>query len=236
MKTKSVMFLIYSAFLTAMCVSGQDLDSGLNFRYDFSKETNLQFKGKFKKADGAWILDGKKDCALVPDSGKMNISTKGVTFAATVKLKLSPEEKAANNAYDMFISKDREFIFGKWNTGHIYVNFHDGKKWCAKTKGGNALPYGEWVHVAAVIEYFNDITQSETGYSISLYINGDKEYAQRFLHVNPKPKDSPVLIGNGFGGGPWFLNGEMANVAMYDRALTSAEIAKLCSMEKRVKH
>ena len=89
MKSKSVTLLIYSIFLTATCLSGQDLDSGLNFRYDFSKETNLQFKGKFKKADGAWILDGKKDCALVPDSGKMNISTKGVTFAATVKLNLS---------------------------------------------------------------------------------------------------------------------------------------------------
>lgn len=235
MKLKTFSFLIYVAFLTTTSLPGQDLDSGLNFRYDFSKGTGLQYRGNPKIDKGVLILDGKNDYAIVPNSSKMNIRSKGVTFATTVKLNLSKEEKAANNAYDMFISKDHEFIFGKWNTGHIYVNFHDGTRWCAKTKGGSALPYGEWVHVAAVIEYFNDITQSETGYSVSLYINGDKEYSQRFLHVIPKPNDSPIIIGNGFGGGPWLLNGEMANVVMYNRALTSAEIAKLCSMEKRVK-
>ncbi len=233
---KTMTWIIISVVLLTNSLWGQDLDSGLIFRYDFTKETKLEFRGKPKTVNGVLVLDGQRDYAVVPNSRGMHLTDKGMTYVATVKLNCSEKEHMENNSYDMFISKDKEFIFGKWHTGHLYVNFHDGTRWCAKTKGGNTVPFGEWVHVAAVIEHFNDITQAEVGYKISLYINGEREYSQRFLQIVPGAKDSPVLIGNGFSGGPWFMNGEMANVAMYNRPLSSSEIAKLCSMEKRVKN
>lgn len=65
------------------------------------------------------------------------------------------------------------------------------------------------------------------GYRLSIFVNGEPEVRKRFLMVNPKPVDAPVEIGKGFGGGPWFFHGDIAEVAMYNRALTDGEIAKL---------
>jgi len=206
------------------------------FQYDFSKDSKLDLQRKAKIAGGVLKLDGKGDFAYVPDSSGMHFAKTGMTLAATVKLNYSPSTKEFSDKLDMFFSKGKEFIFGK-SGDKLYFNFHDGKTWCATTlTAAGAVPEpGKWAHVAAVVEYVNDAAQGDVGYRISIYLNGEKEITKKFLFVQPVQNADRIELGKGFGGGPWFMNGEFANAVMFDRALNAAQIAELCSREPRVK-
>ena len=219
------------AFLLCFCVGGQ----GLLCRYDFAgSQCDLELKGHAKLADGQLQLSGKGDFAFIPKSNNMHITPNGLTLVATLKLNYNPEDKTLPNSVDMFFSKGKEFIFGKLHD-ELYVNFHDGKNWCAHTLSKDLPQSGEWAHVAAVIAYYSDAAQGEKGYSVSIFLNGSCGISRKFPDVKPLPLDVPVEIGRGFGGGPWFMNGSFANAAIYGRALNQAEIAALCSQEKQVK-
>ena len=214
---------------------GQNIGSNEFFRYDFSRGDDLELKRKAKIANGVLSLDGKGDFACVPNSGDMHFSKKGMTLAATVKLNYS-DSKSLDNQMDMFFSKGREFVFGK-NRSQLYFNFNNGKNWCASTltREGCIPESGKWAHVAVVVEYEEDKMQGDSGYRISIYLNGEKEVSQKFLFVEPIQTEDKIELGKGFGGGPWFMNGEFANAVMFKCPLNAAQIARLCSQEPRVK-
>jgi hypothetical protein len=225
-----------TAVFSALILALTGAENGILFQYDFSKDGKLDLQRKAKIADGVLKFDGKGDFAYVPDSSGMHYAKKGMTLAATVKLNYSPSTKDFNDKLDMFFSKGREFIFGK-SGDKLYFNFHDGKTWCATTfTAAGAVPGpGKWAHVAAVVEYVNDAAQGDVGYRISIYLNGEKEITKKFLFVEPAQNKDRIELGKGFGGGPWFMNGEFANAVMFDHALNAAQIAELCSREPRVK-
>ena len=230
-ETFACLFLLCLAFYAC----GQDLSKGLLCRYDFAeKQCDLELKGHAKLSDGQLQLTGKGDFAFIPNSKDMHLSQNGLTLVATVKMNYDPDDKTLPNSVDMFFAKDKEFIFGKLHDD-LYVNFHDGKNWCAHTLSKELPQSGEWAHVAAVIAYYSDAAQGEKGYSVSIYLNGNCGITRRFPDVKPAPLDVPVELGRGFGGGPWFMNGAFASAAIYGRALNQAEIAALCSKEKLVK-
>ena len=223
---------VFSAFVLILAGA----ENHVLFQYDFSRGGKLDLQREAKISNGVLALDGKGDFAYVPDSAGLHYGKKGMTLAAVVKLNYTPADKTPNNRFDMFFSKGKEFIFGR-SGNRLYFNFHNGKTWCAKTMTGEgAIPEpGKWAHVAAVVEYVNDAAQGDVGYRISLYLNGEKEITKKFLFVEPLQTADRIELGKGFGGGPWFMNGEFAGAVMYDRALNAAQIAKLCSRETRVK-
>ena len=225
-----------TAVFPALVLALTGAENNILFQYDFSKDCKLDLQRKAKIAGGVLSLDGRGDFAYVPDSAGMHFAQKGMTLAATVKLNYSPAAKALNDKLDMFFSKGKEFIFGK-SGDKLYFNFHNGKTWCATTQtAAGAVPEpGKWAHVAAVVEYVNDAAQGDVGYRINIYLNGEKEISKKFLFVQPVQNKDRIELGKGFGGGPWFMNGEFANAVMFDHALTAAQIAELCSREPRVK-
>ena len=204
------------------------------FNFDFSSAKGLKLHRKAQVSNGTLKLSGKGDFASVPGTENVHISNRGITLIATVKLNDFGQFKPGGKvAHDMFFSKGREFIFGR--SGKVlYVNFHDGKNWAATTMGASPIP-GAWTQYAATIEYFNDLAQGEVGYVISIFVNGEREIVYRARNVAPKAVKAPVQIGNGFGGGPWFLDGEFASAKMYNYPMSEAEIAEEFSKEKRIK-
>ena len=216
-----------SAFVLGIsgAVSAQQKDASLLFHYRFDRDRNVELKGNAGLVDGVLRLDGKSGYAVVPDSRGMHFTERGMTLVGVVKFNDSGTKGGENDAHDIIMAKGREFIFGR-NSKTMYINFHDGKNWVGTTMGGTPAA-GVWTHFAAVFERFNDPAQGDVGYRLSIFVNGEPEVRKRFLMVNPKPVDAPVEIGKGFGGGPWFFHGDIAEVAMYNRALTDGEIAKL---------
>ena len=217
----------HSAFVLGIsgAVSAQQKDASLLFHYRFDRDRNVELKGNAGLVDGVLRLDGKSGYAVVPDSRGMHFTERGMTLVGVVKFNDSGTKGGENDAHDIIMAKGREFIFGR-NSKTMYINFHDGKNWVGTTMGGTPAA-GVWTHFAAVFERFNDPAQGDVGYRLSIFVNGEPEVRKRFLMVNPKPVDAPVEIGKGFGGGPWFFHGDIAEVAMYNRALTDGEIAKL---------
>lgn len=200
---------------------------------DFSGKHTAVLKGGAAVSDGVLKLDGKKGFALIPSSSNFNITEKGLTLTAVVKMDYDPASSKLPERVDMFLFKNKEFLFGKLHN-QLYVNIFSKGKWSAGTVIDTLPAPGEWTHVAAVIERFYDPAQSDVGYRVSIYVNGELEITKKHQGLVPASGKAPVDIGRGFGG-PWHLKGNVASAAVYGRALTAAEIAKLCSQEKRVK-
>ena len=188
-------------------------------------------KGGAKIADCKLILNGKTAYAEIPDSNKIQLTESGMTLIITARLKDQGTKDGKNDAHDMFFCKEKSFIFGR-NCRGYYVNFHDGKKWCADLKGGALPAAGEWLHAAAVFEYVNDRAQGDVGFRVRIYENGEQVCSKKFLWAKPVSRDLPIKLGSGFGGAPWTLHGEIGEAAIFDRALNPSEINALFHKSK----
>lgn len=226
---------IVFALLAALFVSRVDAagKKHLLFDYTFTKNPGVLLHNNAEIANNVLKLDGKS-CATIPDSSAVHLTEKGLTLIITAKLreKVLPDPRK-RAGYDMFFSKDKEFIFGRYGN-KLYVNFHDGKKWAATTLCA-APVVGEWAQYAATFEHYSDRAQGEEGYIISIYLNGELELARRVPWTKPKLLQKNIQIGTGFGGGPWFLNGEIARAKIYQGALNDAYIAEEFAKDKLVK-
>lgn len=85
-----------------------------------------------------------------------------------------------------------------------------------------AIPLSTWSHVAFV----RSANATETGYTIKIYFNG-AYLGEADVTTAPSPNTAPVSVGNyGFNGpGDCEFNGDIDELKIFDRALTSAEIA-----------
>lgn len=225
-----------TAFLFCMIVSlsGNELARGIVFHCDFSKKSDVVLRNKAEIRSGALRLNGKTAHALIPGSEKFDFSRSGMTLALTLRMNNDlARGKAAPENLDMFCAKGKEFIFAR-QRDQLYFNFHNGKTWCATTIGGTVPLDKKWNHYILTVEHFNDPAQGEKGYKISMYVNGELEFARRINDVTPMPPKSMIDLGKGFGG-PWFLDGEIANFTVWNRPLSESEAAGLAASEKRVK-
>ncbi|MBQ6470760.1 MAG: carbohydrate-binding protein [Victivallales bacterium] len=225
MRTQLLFFLA-----AALAVQG-----GLPWSCDFASHSPaLKLLGTAKIENGALSLDGRGSYAVIPDSADFHPGESGLTLALVARLDGGDRSQATQDSLDMLCSKGREYIFAH-QSGKLYFNFHDGNSWCATTMGGRAPQAGVWAHFAAVMEHFDDPAQGEAGYIIRIYLNGELAIARRFQGVKPLRTDSPVELGRGFGGGPWFMEGRIANAELHDRPLSPAEIASLAGKSPLVK-
>ena len=203
------------------------------FYSDFSKKDQLILQGDAVIRDQKLLLNGKNSFAGIKNSSSLHIGDRGLTLAATVKFRDSASVNNRADSYDMIFSKKNEFIFGR-NMKKMYVNLHDGKKWCAPALGGKAPVPGEWNHVAAVIRKFKDEAQGKHGYEIDIYINGSMIFKKSFFNIEPQKTENEIEIGSGFGGGPWLFNGEIANAEIYDYPMSEADILRLIKKDKHL--
>ena len=192
---------------------------------DFTAD-NVILKGGAAVQNGKLVLNGKTAYAEIPDSRKIQLTQSGMTLSIVTRLRDQGIKDGQNDAHDMFFCKEKTFIFGR-NCRGYYVNFHNGKKYCADLKGGLLPPAREWIHAAAVFEYLNDKAQGDVGFILRIYENGEQICSRKFLWAEPVSRDVPVKLGSGFGGGPWLLNGEIGEAAIFNRALTPGEISNL---------
>lgn len=194
------------------------------FDYDFKNgKQNLILKGNAKLENNALVLDGKS-YAQIPDSGNIHLTEKGLTIGAMIRL--APIDDKNPKLFDMILSKGNEYIFAR-NKKNMYTNFHNGARWCAVTIGGNAPAAGEWAFVSATYKYFHDVAQGENGYIMSLFINGELEFQNKVFYNKPSLVKNDILIGSGFGGGPWLFKGEISRIMLYDSVLNSSQIENL---------
>ncbi len=215
-------------------LSSFSLAAEADFQFKAEDLSHVELKGNARVEDGVLKLDGNKSYVVLKSSQAMHLTEQGMTLTATVKFKNNGTKGGTPEAHDMIISKGRDFIFGR-SGNRIYFNFHDGSKWVAPLMTGKAPSPDQWAHVAVTLERINDTAQGDVGYVVSIFINGEPEARQKFLYAEPKASNEPIQIGNGFGGGPWFFNGEIAEAAMYGRALTDGEIFAMASNAPLVK-
>ena len=225
----------YLLFLTAFVLGSTVFAGGKApvFLFDRNHQNSIILKDGAKLENGILKLNGKKGYAEFKNSSDFNFTDSGMTLVCEARLFEDPQ-KDNFITRDMFLSKGYEIIFSREGT-RLYYNFNSGKRWAASFWGASAPRKGEWTQFICVVERLNDITQAEVGYKVSFYINGSVEASGKFMYVTPKHVKQPIQIGNGFGGGTWLLNGEIAKAAVYDRPLTENEISNLMANSKYVK-
>jgi len=185
-------------------------------------------------AGSVLTLDGESGFVEVPGSAGVHIGEQGFTVVATVRLADSGTVEGAADSHDMILFKNQEYLFGRTAGGRrLYFNIHDGKGWSASVTGGECRP-DVWTHVAAVVERINEPPQGRVGYHIGLYQDGELVAGREILNITSARTEGTVNIGKGWGG-PWFLRGDIARVAVYPRAITEGELNRLLRAEKLAK-
>lgn len=214
------------SLLLLFCIFAEATEQKPRWECKRFTEENVILKGDAVIRDGKLILNGETAYAEIPGSQDIQLTKSGMTLSITVKLNDQGTKDGKNDAHDMFFCKEGTFLFAR-DARRYYTNFHNGKKYCGNLKGGVAPEPGVWTHLAAVFEYVNDQAQGDVGYQVRIYENGDPVCTGKFLWAEPVGRDLPVMLGRGLGGGPWMLNGEIGEAAIFDRALSEGEIAEL---------
>ncbi len=180
-------------------------------------------------------FDGKTGFVEVQNSEGLHIGDNGLTIVATVRLRESSKPD-----FGMFAGKLNEYVFG---TRHnrteqaLYANIRsDAALWPPGEQllGGN-IPHWQWAHVVVIFNRLYDPSQGVVGYRVSQYLNGKPAITQTISNNTVGQNKEPLLVGKGFGGGDWFLKGDMAELRVYDRALEEGDFRKLLEREKLAK-
>ncbi len=201
------------------------------------KPESLILKGNAKIADGVLKLDGKDSFALLPGTENYNIDRNGLSLACVVKLNNAVTDGESAEALDMFFSKaDTPFVFGRYG-GRLYTNIKNAannNKMGAASRSMRIPEAGIWTHVAVTFEYYDDHAQGDVGYYSNVYVNGDPVARVKHPFLQPATSSALLDIGKGWGG-PWHLNGEIAEINIARRVMNEAEIAELVDSSRLVK-
>ncbi|MDO9068686.1 MAG: LamG domain-containing protein, partial [Deltaproteobacteria bacterium] len=105
---------------------------------------------------------------------------------------------------------------GAGNDRHLYLT-----GWNIDLAGTSTLEYGQWYHVAVTYN----------GTTVTLYVNGFLD-ASADCALNTILNPDGLLIGTSPPNDGWhsYFNGRIDNVAVYNRALSASEVAKLAGV------
>ena len=183
------------------------------------------------------VLDGngKKGYARLKDSETLGISRKGFTAAFWVKLRESGSFAGKPEGLDMFLSKDKDFFFGRYGK-KLYLNIYDetAKKWNFALMGQVCPPGNKWTHLAFTVSYWSDEAQGDFALVSRIFMNGEQVAEQRKKIQKNRIGKQPLFAGylpnwnkN------WLLNGEMAEIFSVNRPLSRKEIIQKMSSSSR---
>ncbi len=198
------------------------------FYYDFAKPGEIELYAGAQITDGTLKLDGKGAYAAIPGSGKANITDKGLTLMCVVRFNEQVE------AGQDIIGKDNAILFSRSRKSQAHYGFFDGRRWHAIT-GGKLIPTGEWVHLAMVAERVLETSRGWNGYRCKIFINGELTASNFFADSIPALPDSKIMLGRGNAKDVWAMNGEFAEAAVYDRALSDGEVSTIVRESTKIK-
>ena len=181
---------------------------------------------RFSSPDPALILTGEKSRLElpVPASSKLSLA-EGGTFYALVRFEQNGVKAGQNDSHDMILFKNGDFLFGR-SCSKLYFNF--GEKWSCPVTADN-IPTRCWTALAASVK-----KNAPGNYTVRLYIDGRKAAEKNFRRKIAAPNANPVTLGEGWGG-PWYFQGELGKVMIFDQALSDQQIAALAAAETRLK-
>ena len=169
------------------------------------------------KASAAYAFDGEKNAIEIPHRSEFNIQDK-ITLSSWVYteskrsaiiLRKGAEVNGDSRCpYELATSATGDVIFS------LNLPVNGNMTWIQLRKSGYAK--GEWFHVAGTYD----------GAEMKLYIDGDLENTKSATG-KMNTNSSPLLIGTRLKIASSTWNGKIADVRIYNRALSSNEIAEL---------
>lgn len=197
--------------------------------YDFSKKTDIRlYEGAVQK-DGALHFNGKKSYAIILGSGKLNAGPNGLSIVCTVKFN-DREGKGQD-----VVGKKSAVIFSRNDAGQLFCGFNDSKKWHIG-RAGELVPFGKWVQYAMVIERIPQTSWGQVpGYRVNMYLNGEMIGHLFSKDITPVVNANDFILGCGEGNDAWAMQGEIADVRIYDYILDEDKVADLAYSNKRLK-
>jgi len=151
----------------------------------------------------AGSFDGLNDQVRMSNSSTLNVTGTGLTITAWVR-------PTAVNGYRVLVHKERQYSLAILDGQLTYA---DSVTWSYATMGSyGSVPVGAWSHVAATFD----------GTTVRLYLNGTE--------VGTIPRSGSLTATTNalylgcYDGSAFYLAGGLDEVAVYDRALSAAEV------------
>ncbi len=241
-----VRFLLCFLFLSEFCTAQVNLDKGLQAYYPFNgnandasgKNNNPTFNNatitsdRFGNVNSAYHFNGVYQYMRIPNKPSLNFKNEitlsvwvlptgfygGICHASQVISKGGGNYNPGNYALrfdDALFSSGRGCDGGKCDT--IHQNFR-GTGTVLKPYGGDFIKKNKWYNVL----YTND------GKTAKLYVNCELKYTVFFPETFTNGED--LFFGKSdddlF---PFWLNGDLDDIRIYNRALNAGEITALCA-------
>ncbi|HZN33416.1 MAG TPA: LamG-like jellyroll fold domain-containing protein, partial [Pirellulaceae bacterium] len=166
----------------------------------------------FGKVGASYLFDGPEDVVECSDAPSLN-PTSGLTLCAWVR-----PQQVSQGTVDYIISKDdwkvgtpRGFVLRLSYRGRPNMTLGSGGWWGPTVR--EAIKLNEWTHLAGVYD----------GRQIVVLVNGE-EVGQGACAGQPTPSPFDLRIGKGTYDKNRRFQGEIDEVAIFDMALTAADI------------
>jgi len=176
------------------------------------------YNGKVNKATwvagkfgGAVGLNGTDANVEVAHGAKLSVTNFSVMAWVNVPAKTGNWQTIMTQNTDGPIRNYGIFINNA--AGQVHYSFTSGKAWQSYDAKMNVID-GAWHHIAATYD----------GAKFRLYVDGKLD-AETDNKTKPDTATTVITIGSWVGGG--FLKGSIDEVALYDNALTAADLAKV---------
>jgi hypothetical protein len=162
----------------------------------------------------AFNLDGDNDYVLAPNSSLWNFGSNDFTIDLWVKFDQTKDNFLI--AHDDGTGNQNKWAF---YAGNGWLNFHLNSPGTGPISiGYDSIPFsyeiGQWYNLAV----------TRNGSTYAFYVNGDPVGTVTDSHVIPDAS-APLTIGQGEG--THYVHGSMDEIKIYNRALSSTEIAKI---------
>lgn len=185
-------------------------------------------RGKTDVKNGILHFKGYPDSELiVPGGEKINITKNGLSMTCVIRFLDNLADAQKKNTDMMFFHKERSFFFGRTGSQFNFSLSCNKKRWSHALVVGEVPQNNHWVHLAAIAEYVNDTAQGNVGTRLSVYVNGELHAQRMFPYLYPDRNSMPILIGGGLSS--YDLNGDIAEIGIYNQALNSSQIAALAA-------
>ena len=198
--------------------------------YDFSRSAKgLELRNQATVKDGLLIFSKSRSYAGVLGSNNFSFKNGG-TLMMVCRLK----DVAKDPKKFRFLSfKSGNYIFGMTG-GRYNFSLCSGGRWSIALLGGTPITTDDFVHYAAVARRIDNKEQAVYGFQLELYVNGERVLG-KFVQCNElMPQNNSYAMINTMNKSDHF-NGDVESFALYERALSPAEIEKAAKSSKRVK-
>ena len=156
---------------------------GLQAKEVFSFGSNVPWQksspfGKFSiSKDNIISLDGKSG-GISLNTGLLHSPKEGITLLAVAKVVKNPEMSKDDTYHQALFCRKHQFLMGL-DFGRFYVNFHNGKKWCAPLHVKVNHSDGAFHAVSMTAQRIREITQGLDYLEVKAYFDAIKAIIDR---------------------------------------------------------